>query len=135
MAKNYDTGLDLKELRKFGYSFSIGMAILTIVGLLKSFPLSIIIISLSLSIFHLLGSIVNSLVLNFTHKIITIIGRVISTIITTIFFTAFYYIIFTPFSLFCRLIGKDVIGQQLKHKGWIDISVEENNPERIEKLY
>ncbi len=135
MAKNTDSRLKRKELKKFGFSFGLGMGILTSVGLFKSFHLAVMLTSSSLFIFHILGAFISPVILTPTFKIISFVGKTIVSIVTTVFFTFFYYIIFTPFSVFSRITGKDVIGKQLQSKGWIDIPQKDNSSSRIKKQY
>lgn len=135
MEKNSYKGLKKAELRKFGYSFSAGMAILTTIGILKNFPVIIPGITATLSLFHIVGALFNPSVLNPTNRIITTIGHFLGFVLTNIFFTVFYYVIFTPFSFIIRLSGKDVIGKKLNTKGWTDIKESDNSRDRITKQY
>lgn len=135
MAKHTGSRLRREELKKFGYSFGLGMAILTAVGFWRSFPYAVLIASSILSVFHVSGAFLSPKHLVATFTVISSIGRVLSILITTVFFTAFYYAIFSPIALLYKITGKDVIQKQNKTIGWEDVSESENRPSRIENQY
>ena len=102
-----------KELIKFGISFGFGMLILFIVSYLKKFHISIQITSLILCCFHIISVIIYYKLVIPTHFIISNFGKFLSYILTAVFLGSFYDLIFTPYSFFLRLSGKDHIKNEL----------------------
>jgi hypothetical protein len=123
------------ELRKFGYSFGAGMAILTAVGLWKHFWAPIIITTTILSLFHLGAAVFRVKLLPPSFKVVTTIGKFLGQVITVVVFTLVYYLIFTPIALVLRLCHKDVIGNISENPAWIAVPEKDNDPQRIAKLF
>jgi len=122
-----------KGLRKFCWSFGAGMAILTTVLLWHSgWVVSWYhFIPLGLSAFHLLAAILFPPLGKPIHLLVGFIGLLLSTILIG----AFYYLLFTPVVLLLRLAGKDLIANNSQQPHWEKVSAEENDPQRIRKLY
>ncbi|MGC8765512.1 MAG: hypothetical protein ACP5QT_06470 [Brevinematia bacterium] len=122
------------KLRNFGISFSIGMTLLFTIGIIKKFSLPFLIIIGITGIFHIF-SVFKPEFLKFTNYITSKLFFLIGSIITNLFLILFFYLVFTPFAIILRISGKDEIKNNSKFPHWIDIKQEENNPERIKKLY
>lgn len=124
-----------KKLRRFGYSFSIGMAVLSAIGVWKHFPMSVISITAALCLFHALGALFKPVILQPTEWLMSSILKWIGNLLTAVIFTVLYYVLFTPIALILRFAGKDVIRANSISPSWKDVAETENDPKRIERLY
>ena len=123
------------KLRNFGISFSLGMSLLFIIGIIKHFNCLFLIITGITGILHLFLAFIKPEFLRFTNYIISKLFFFIAYIITNLFLTLFFYLVFTPFAIILRILSKDEIKNNSKFPRWRDVKPEENNPKRIEKLY
>ena len=123
------------ELKKFGYSFSAGMAILFTVSVWQNFHPNIKIIIAVLFLFHLTAAIVNNKLLNPSYKTASFLGRILGNTIISILLTIVYYFLFTPIALILRVFNKDHIKNISQKPQWIDIDPRKNDSKRVEKLY
>ncbi len=124
-----------KRLKKFALTFSLGMFILFTIGIIKHFsPIFLVIIAL-LILYHIIFYFVNPAFLKWSFFIIDGIIRMVGIIITNTLLTIFYYLIFTPIAILLRILKKDEIKKISTIPNWIEISPEENDPKKIEKLY
>ncbi len=124
-----------KRLREFGFSFSIGMALLLIIGYFREFNKIFLIIVTCLLFYHLIFAIIFPKVLIPTYYLISFITKIIGNTLNFIVFTIIFYIFFTPISLILKLFKKDQIKKISKIPQWYDVSDKENDPKRVEKLY
>lgn len=139
MEKKPDKRLSKKklenELRVFGFSFSAGMAILSIILIVRQVEYFYILIPAALGLFHLTAVIFYRELLKPTFYFTRFIGNIVGQIITFIVFSAIYYILFTPISIILRLAGKDQIAKKSVTPQWEDVPVEENDPARVLKQF
>lgn len=124
-----------KRLRTFGLSFAIGMLILFTIGYFKNFNKIFLIIILILSSYHFIFAIIFPKLLIVTFYPLTFIGKIIGNTLNIIIFTIVFFIFFTPISIILRIFGKDQIKNTSKNIMWQEIKEEENNPERVKRLY
>ena len=106
--------------RSFGLLFSIVFFILALWPLINKGELNIFLISIAL-IFLTLG-ILNSKLLSPLNKIWIKFGEILGKIIAPIVMAIVYFLVLTPISLFVRLFGKDLIGNNFnasKKTYWI----------------
>ncbi|MCX7821273.1 MAG: hypothetical protein N2258_06320 [Brevinematales bacterium] len=132
MEKKIDKRL---ELRKFGFSFSLGMLILLLIGFLKHFNLIFNTIIAIIFLETFLFAIIKPEFLKFQYTLISAILKTLGLVITNFTLIIFYYFIFTPIAVLLRIFNKDEIKKISSTPEWKEISPEENNPEKIEKLY
>jgi len=128
-----DQGLKTKRL--FGFSFAVGMTLLTGLGVWHQWPLWGLAIPGTLAVWHLSWALINPRILTPTYSVVHFVGTWVSNILTALVFTAFYFGIFSPLAILLRLFGKDAIREIEKHQSWEDVPVEDNDPRRIEKLW
>ncbi len=138
MEKKPDKGLKFRETKKiktFGYYFALGMALLTLIGLWKSFNRWIILFTIIICIYHAVCALFFYRLLTPTYRFINFIGKIAGNFLTLVIFSVIYYVLFTPVALLIRLAGKDVIRNNSIIPQWNDIPASENDPERIKKLF
>lgn len=106
----------LKILRKFSFSFSLGMFFLSLV-MYFHYNLSIFaLIFFLLSLFHLLSGFFYPKLSIATNRVVFFIGLLLSNIM----FVLFYYLIFTPIAVILRISGKDIISNKYFHTSFIE---------------
>lgn len=138
MEKELNQGLDggeMKEVRRFGYSFALGMAILFGISWWKHFALPVKGVVALLCLYHLAFALINPRVLIPNFKVVNFIGKVVGNTLTYIIFTIVFYLLFSPIAFLLRLLKKDVIGQHSIEPRWIPYPESANDPKRIEKLF
>ncbi|HOJ64667.1 MAG TPA: SxtJ family membrane protein [Spirochaetota bacterium] len=124
-----------KRLRNFGFSFACKMVILFIIGYFKNFNKIFLIIVITLAIYNLFFAIIYPKMLVIIFYPIDFIAKIIGNFITFLIFTVVFFVFFTPISFILRISGKDQIKKLSFSPKWINVKEEENNPERVEKLY
>jgi hypothetical protein len=129
------TDREQKLIRRFGFNFAIGMAVLFLVSLWRNFPLPFKIGAALLGVYHLCFAILNYRWLYPTYKLVSGIALLLGNILTTAIFTVVFYLLFTPIALVLRLCKKDVIRTNSHHPRWLPIPEAMNNPERIKRLF
>ncbi|NLY74382.1 MAG: hypothetical protein GX075_03675 [Firmicutes bacterium] len=123
------------ELRRFGFSFGAGMAILVVVGLWKEFGSWVIIPAGLLSLFHFGCALFRIELLRPTHSAVSFVGAVLGRAVTALVFTLVFYLLFTPIAVILRLCKKDVIANNSRSPAWIPIPERQNDPERVRRLF
>jgi hypothetical protein len=131
------TQLQRSKIRKFGFSFAAGMAILCAVSIWRHehFHIAVTIASATLSVTHLAFALFCRKCLTPMHAVTGFLGRIIGNILITTIFTTVFFFIFTPISLILRLAGKDHIQRNQREPGWIEVEAKDNDPSRIERLF
>jgi len=124
-----------KELRQFGYSFVLGMAILVLISFWRKFHPGITIAAALSGTFHLILMLIKPALLYPTYRVISTIGKWVGKLLTVVVFTIVYYLLFTPIALILRFLNKDIIAHSSREPAWLDVPAGQNNPERVEKLY
>ena len=122
-------------IRRFGFSFAGGMAILTAVGIWKHFPIPLVVGIVLLCSYHLVFALVAPRFLYPTYCFMRGLGRILGNIITAIVFTVFFYLLFTPIALLVRFFKKDVIAYHLNKPVWIPVPENKNDPSRVERMF
>lgn len=135
MEKNIDKRLKEIEIKKFGYSFSLGMAILIIISIWKNFGLPFKMVVSFMFVYHLFSSLFFYKLLYPMYIITSFVGKVLGNTLAIIIFTIVFYLLFTPIAIILRLLKKDVIKNFSISPQWITISDKQNDPKRIERLY
>ncbi|NLY44125.1 MAG: hypothetical protein GX066_09225 [Clostridiaceae bacterium] len=138
MEKNINKGLredEIKKLKKFGYSFSLGMAILFAISTWKNFVLPFRVIVSILFAYHLFGAFFCYKFLYPTYVLTSFIGKIIGNLFTVVIFTVVFYLLFTPISIILRLFKKDVIKNNSVSPQWIMIPDKQNDPKRVERMF
>lgn len=122
-----------RELIRFGYSFGIGMAILTGVLVWRGHYAAAC-VSGFLSFYHIVLSFFAFWALYPTFRIVTSVAGFVGWLVTTLLFGALYYVFITPIAFFVRMGGKDNLSSKFVTKtSWIDRT--ENRPDSITKQY
>lgn len=124
-----------KGLKRFGFYFAIGMLILLFISFYRNFNIYLKITISILFLYHILFAFIKPSFLKPTFFLTSKIGFFIGEFITKAVLTIFFYLIFTPISLILRLSGRDEIKKNSIKSCWQDIKDEENNPERVKKMY
>lgn len=124
-----------KRLKNFGFSFSLGMAILFVISYFKNFNKMFLIVIIILFLYHLLFAIIFCKALIPTYYLISFITKIIGNFLNVVIFSLIFFIFFTPISFFIRSFKKDQIENFSKNPQWYDVDDNENNPQRVEKLY
>ena len=104
----------VKELRKFGIVVSIPLAIIGLVLLWRQKDASYYILGISAYLFLSAALLPTSLRL--VEKGWMAFARVLSAIMTRIILVVAYVLVITPFGLFLRLIGKDLLQTKIDKK-------------------
>ena len=125
-------GKDMKEIRKFGFSLSLGLNILSFVMFYraKSYFIWFTSIGVSVLVFAILYPWPLVIIKKILDFILSLIGRIINVISLTIVF----YVIFTPLSILFRFLGKDTLDKKLDKKAksyWL----EKNKTQFFKKSY
>ena len=117
-----------KELRKFGIVVAIPFAIIGLVLLWRQKDASYYILGISAYLF--LGAALLPASLRLVEKGWMAFARVLSAIMTRIILVVAYVLVITPFGLFLRLIGKDLLQTKIDKKRvsyWVP--TEEDGPQ------
>lgn len=117
-----------KELRKFGIVVAIPFAIIGLVMLWRQKDASYYILGISAYLF--LGATLLPASLRLVEKGWMAFARVLSAIMTRIILVVAYVLVITPFGLFLRLIGKDLLQTKIDKKRvsyWVP--TEEDGPQ------
>jgi len=118
----------VKELRKFGIVVSIPLAIIGLVLLWRQKDASYYILGISAYLF--LSAALLPASLRLVEKGWMAFARVLSAIMTRFILVAAFVLVITPFGLFLRLIGKDLLQTKIDKKRvsyWVP--VEEDGPQ------
>ena len=118
----------VKELRKFGIVVSIPLAIIGLVLLWRQKDASYYILGISAYLF--LSATLLPASLRLVEKGWMAFARVLSAIMTRIILVVAYVLVITPFGLFLRLIGKDLLQTKIDKKRvsyWVP--TEEDGPQ------
>ncbi len=122
----------LSTNRRFALSLCIGMSVATAFTFWRGHITASIIIA-SLAALHVLAALFAPRLLTpsrlFLEGLVNTIGRFVSIVTMTLFFA----LIFTPFSLLWRLIGKDSLKKT--DPVWLDITAHENDSEGLKRLF
>ena len=102
---------DAKELRKFGISFGIVLAVLGSLWLWKEKPFYIYFYIGSAAV--LVSGFLCPPVLRPIHKVLFAVVVIIRLIATTVGLIGCFYLIFTPMSIIARLAGKHFLDQKI----------------------
>ena len=122
-----------RELIRFGYSFGIGMAILTGVFVWKGHFVAAG-VSGFLSFYHMVLSFFAFWMLYPTFRIVTSVAGFVGWLVTTILFGTLYYIFITPIAFLVRMGGKDHLSSKFVTKtSWVDRT--EDREDSITKQY
>lgn len=124
-----------KQIRQFGFNFAVGMAVLFLLSLWRSFPLPLKIGAAFLGAYHLCFAIINYRWLYPTYKLVSWLGLFLGNILTTLVFSVVFYLLFTPIAFILRLLKKDVIRNNSHTPCWMSIPDAMNDPERIKRLF
>lgn len=124
-----------KKLRQYGFSFAIGMLVLSALGYWKEFPYPILIVTSSLCVIHFGLAVLRPRWLAPFYRVVDFIGHLIGQAVTFVAFTLLFYLLFTPISLLLKLFGKDVIRNETLKNGWTDVPPDANSPERMKKQF
>ena len=138
MEKELNQGLaekELREVRRFGYSFAFGMAILLGLSFWRHFALPVKVVVSFLCLYHLIFALTDLRFLLPSYKGLTWCGRSVGNVLTFIVFTAVFYLLFTPLAVLLRLLKKDVIGQNSVEPRWTPYPESASDPRRVEKLF
>lgn len=138
MEANFNTRLKELEMRaesRFGWSFSTGMTILSIVFFLKKYPYPVIGVPMALASYHWFCFFFWRKGLTPMRRIIGYVGGKLLGVMVAVFFAIFFYVLFTPIAFMLRVAGKDVLMKNRKNPQWQLFPEKNNEPKTIEKQY
>lgn len=138
MEKNINQRLkemEIKKIKAFGYSFSMGMAILLTIAIWKDFIFPFKVIVAFMLLFHLFSAFFNYRMLYPMHTLTSFVGKILGNLLTTVIFTIVFYLLFTPIVIVLRWFKKDVIKNISDSPKWVPIPDKQNNPQRVERLF
>lgn len=133
MEKHTHQRLTVSTYRRFGFSFGLGMLILTLVGLWRKFPQPVIIVTGALCLYHWIMGFFLPQWLWFSEWVVSSLWKIVSHLISKLLLAVLFYLILTPFFWILRLTGQDHIHSN--HGHWQDFSKRENDPTSMEHWF
>jgi hypothetical protein len=133
MEKNTHRRLTFSEYRRFGFSFGMGMFLLTLIGWWRHFPVPVLMITASLGLYHWVVGFLWPRSLWFSEMVVFWVWQVVSQAIARLVLGLLFYGILTPLFVLLRLAGQDHIA---KNNGtWQDFSPSDNDPKKMERWF
>ncbi|MCX7881855.1 MAG: hypothetical protein N2314_01395 [Brevinematales bacterium] len=133
MEKYTHRRLTVSEYRHFGFSFGVGMLLLTLIGWWRHFPFPLVMVTLGLSLYHWVVGLLWPRSLWVSEMVVSGVWYGVSQMISRLVLGVLFYGILTPLFWLLRLFGQDHIA---KNRGeWQDFSSSENDPKKMERWF
>ncbi len=133
MEKHTDRRLTISEYRHFGFSFGLGMLILTLIGWWKNFPRGVMWVTGGLWLYHWIGGLLWPKGLWLTEWLASRLWHIVSQLISRVVLGVLFYFILTPLFILLRVFGQDHIHRNTGQ--WQDFSPAENDVKRMERWF
>jgi hypothetical protein len=111
----------IQDLKKFAFIWAIIFGIVGVYPIINSNEFKIW--SISISVAFVLVGVFIPIILNIFYKIWIKFGEFMGRIISTIIMFILYFGLFTPISLFLKLLGKDLLNKKMdrsQNTYWVD---------------
>ncbi len=139
-----NTDIAAGELKKFGITISIALAVIAWLLLLKGHTSGFFLSFLAL--FLLLVSLIQATLLRRLYPWWMKLSAIMGFVMTRLILTVLFYTVFTPMGFVARLLGKDFLSIKMIHKPdghgknssdsyWVQRKVTKPDTSRMEKQY
>ncbi|MFN4216271.1 MAG: hypothetical protein ACK4HQ_02555 [Brevinematales bacterium] len=133
MEKHTRRRLTVSEYKHFGFSFGVGMLVLTLIGLWRHFPFPFILLTIALWLYHWVVGFLWPRSLWVSEMVAWGIWQVFSQLVSRLVLGVLFYVILTPLFWFLRLFGQDHIA---RNRGeWQDFFASDNDPKKMERWF